>query len=904
MEWKLRKKNEIDFIDDSISNININQGINFLIGKNNSGKSKISESILNEQIEAYSNESKININKIIIKTTSTSIENENIKKEQVFENSIERFLNKHQSTEEDITEQIFGSGISEFQDEEISNFLNNKKIFQKNSFTTKIQSLIDGIPSSESGSGENRLLHMLYTISTLIKRTNEVYEEIVTKWDKFDFYLNDEAVIKNLNNESLSNTLSKLASGSRNHNGNFKEILPMHSIEHEEFYELLTFLKNIKSSHGIVNVRFLISIILNKYHFGGYGSNSEHKIIIEEFKNFFNTLDLSEDEIRYGSISKSKTLNDYNATYFEDNDGISLNFLLIIDEPELFLHSSKYKLVNKIFNLALSYANDEFDIRLLIVTHDERIIKNANKYISNVNVVSKVDGKVMAKNIFNNDINLFISNIKKVYDDKFIKIKKDHLDDKNRSEISDEVKMLSREYIEWFITYKDNIKIFFSCNPLIVEGYHDKIIMNESSLLNFDEIIESDGTYLGMLIWLELLKNNSFFFDSVQILVDADVRKGGVFKAQTHLIRNYIHEIASDSKNIKLYSSLFNDITEWAVSENLVEEWLIENSEQFDKIFDNGKTRSEFTNKEITESRDRAFEWAYDNSRDLFEKLHNLNKSKSILKNDYSKYLFSKKIKEKSYPTLWTIGERNQYLLNEKRIFSNFKEFSNFKLPSEKIDEYFFVEGNEIFSYEYIPGVSNGEKTKLDTSGWDLSQNIIVSGDFNMSKDFCDHHSYSYHALDIDNKRLFKFCIVEDSAELVDGVYQTKTHLVEEVNLEKIFENGKIPNLFKLISTDGNELFLNLEMRRWRWIENDKCEISSLNNDSNYKFIGYKTMHVEFIHDDSDTKMLDQYYYLSPMLLEHEVKSDFLIGPINRENTSYKDAITMFKNQFDIWNEK
>lgn len=79
MKWTLKKNKKIinedhNYIGDSITNnLLINEGINYLIGKNNSGKTKIMNLINEDKFDLFEDVKKITVNKIYLRSSSNII---------------------------------------------------------------------------------------------------------------------------------------------------------------------------------------------------------------------------------------------------------------------------------------------------------------------------------------------------------------------------------------------------------------------------------------------------------------------------------------------------------------------------------------------------------------------------------------------------------------------------------------------------------------------------------------------------------------------------------------------------------------------------------------------------------------------------------------------------------------
>lgn len=911
-EWKLIKNShaKTDFIDESIAdNLIIRKGINFLIGKNNSGKSKIMEGINNKLIGVCEQGLNLNIETHFFKTTSLSIEDENSVRSAISSASMSNFVDKFNESKNNVTDRIFNEIINV--DPEFKEFMDNKEVWVTQKTKSVITSTIDGVDSNESGSGENRITYMLYSVVNLLKEVDKAYAEIINNTDLMRKYI-EEFNLTDEEKDSMD-MLFKLVSEKTHESSNYiykTNIVGEYGLDKKIWLGIEAFLKYVrfvKEKKGDAAARLTL-LPFNKTIDMSWGIVDEFRTkeeIIERYGNFEFELakefyglisELGDDNYKFTRQKKESVINDYWKEYLGQDTRISLRFLVMIDEPELFIHSSKFKLIGKIFNYILNI--DDYDIRILTSTHDERIIKGSKEYIENVNVVYKKERRVFVKNIFNNNIEDFINELRVDYNKFFKEANKDDLVEveKDKLFIEEQVDFLSKEYIEWFITYKNNLKIFFTDNIFIVEGHHDKMMIEElikDTQQRHSEVIEADGTYLGMLIWIRLLIINRDHFMRIKFLLDLDVKPNARLKAQTQLMRLYIYRMFSDDHNIELFSSLYNDITTWAVKDKMKLDWVIKNKESLEL------KSKELHNDKI--SRDEFMKWIINESKNLSDELMTLKSSKEILIGDYSKFKFAKDFNysERGY---WAIGEtKNNYLFNKMMIFESFKSLEdNFKLNSPTgTNSYVFEKEGDIFVEEFY--INDVETFPTIKNNFEISKRIIVSK--NLFLKFESEYRANNIVIDIDKKKIHYISAKDEPIEK-NGVLSIELESVETKDVIGIYKNKVIDGCYKVTLSEGH-IIINMN--------SEKLDISAEVNmkladeivkKTSFKIVGLDTMFSQFEEAKNwpipDKKVILVVDFTYPMKLLKNV-SPIMIGPFNADKFNYDDIKSKLNKFFDSW---
>lgn len=567
--WKISKNDKLNFIDNnSLDEFQINDGINFLVGNNNSGKSLLLRAIKDLNINIWADGKVIKPNIVYLDTNSKNLNGENTKKNQIMQGSLVDFIEKYNDYGEDITEKI----ISNFHNSKIiSSFINNKKIETEKIVQTKITTSIDGVRSEISGDGENRILYLVYILSSLM---NDL--EL-----KFNQIKNDITIIKNLVSEHyewkfVKKSFENWVYSSKNFFSG--SIVNERRLTSEDVELINNVLELICEQGSYIEKNYLLSlyyegIIPNKHSIdSGYNIYKYHSDKVD-FENFYNKVLVDSGEINnWVSSNKNKIIRFY-LENIDLTNAISFDFLVMMDEPELYIHQSKFALVNELMENLLNLGKEYgVDIRLLVVTHDERIIKNHPKHIQNINIARKDGNVIFYKNIFSNNINKFVASLQNDIEKYFVNANIEGLfiGPKHNSQESINLRLQSidESYIRWFLLHKDNLKIFLSDSILVAEGFHDKLMLTKMVMKNNDEhqVIETDGTREGALIWSKLIRDNIDFFKHVEFFIDLDFKmndeKFGLY-SHTQLVRKYYRNLFEGCKNVVIRNSLLNDITQY-----------------------------------------------------------------------------------------------------------------------------------------------------------------------------------------------------------------------------------------------------------------------------------------------------------------------------------------------------
>ena len=528
-KWSLKfdlkfDKNENIFDSSVEKNFTINEGINFIIGKNNSGKTKLIDLIANKKIKVTDENKKIYIDNIIyFSDKSINIENENIEKDRIFGKyslglfTKEKEINPDKWDPTDYEENLTWDFVSSIKSVFLKEFLSNKTLERDDKNPEKINFFIDGISSDLSGMGENRISYILYTFFLINKRIDSIEKSVFSikmLKEKIDFFLNEEE-------EETKNSYNYVLENLESYDPND---IPPADYFNDPFFEhrYSEFIWDEKKLR--LFFQFIKKIGVENNNLGNYifhlflKNNLIEECIMEECINNGiidgETWDIQIliEEILLNDENNSENIfnKDFSKSflwYLKEYENNNLDFLLIIDEPENYLHKSKYKLLKEMFEEILKLNKSGMNIRILVTTHEEELLKLNNSYLHNVNLAYKEKNKLFLKNIFNNDIGKFIDSLKETYKENFdmkefskeIPLIKNN-DQKDIQKDIDDDDDDNKKFLQWFLTFKNNLSIFFSIDNIIVEGSCDKIILE--GLYPKKNIIETDGTHLGTLIFL------------------------------------------------------------------------------------------------------------------------------------------------------------------------------------------------------------------------------------------------------------------------------------------------------------------------------------------------------------------------------------------------------------------
>lgn len=542
-------KNEINHEEISLSG-----KVNFMIGKNNSGKTRFANH-LNEHnlsIEENGNVKKLEIiymsnnnnfigDEVRNETSSIIKDEKGIINEELHDvgvgNFIDRISNKDYSEKE--------IEISSTNNELIDEFIKNKRIYIKKEVKSNLHVEIDGYSESESGTGESRMNYLIYL-------RNEVYR--IYEID-FNFDFNYDVIFNFLTQEDsfirvISDFVSKIKKQydvviEQKNRYKSNSFWNSKNITMEDFVGYLFFnIVNSDPNHIEHSTEEqLVGDLINFMHESRWKNKDIYNIsVFTKIKEIINN---------FGLIMDEKSLM-YPKMKFDE-------LLIIIDEPEKFLHYEYYDLFYEIVNNILKISG--VDIKFLFITHSERILRYFSEYLENLNISFKKNGIIRYKNIFNNDATAFIDKINSEYLSLKNKILKSNPDTKNKINYWGK---FSLKFIYWFLTNSENVKMFFSSNLICVEGWGEQMLLtNQDRLFSSSSLIKLDGLH-NILIINQLIAMNEEVFNNIKIIVDLDTNlKHKVGKKVTYNTINYellkrLNEIKSNC--VSIHSILFGDI--------------------------------------------------------------------------------------------------------------------------------------------------------------------------------------------------------------------------------------------------------------------------------------------------------------------------------------------------------
>ncbi len=910
-KWIIKYKNgkEKNFVDrDSVDNFRINRGINFIVGKNNTGKTLMLNSLARKDFEIYNGESQLNPIIVNFKFDSIFIESENKATTKISkEDPISNLINNKQ--DEIIEYDDLFDSLENYENSSLEEFLKDKKIQVKRSTKDVITASISNLPTANSGTGENRILYLLYSMSTLCmsidRKIREIREDNV-------FMLE---FIENISNEFSEANIQLMKELLNNRNN----ILMFDSIE--SFDSFIAAISKLMTLSGINLGSETPLLIYSKLWFDW---NLHNRIIIrdgkdgrldyrdmESLKNFKlkwkNELGVENDYLR---LSNSDYIEIYRRVNKKLGIDISTDILFLIDEPDAYINSSMYKLLADSFKYIITkYEEFEFDIRILISTHEERILKDLNDYIFNTTVFYKHENRICFKNIFKNDPDLFISSIKDDFENYFNSRYGNK--EKKKEEILKDMSYLDIDYLKWFITLKDNLRILMSDKILIVEGYFDKIVVNEfKSRLNINEIIEADGTYLGMFIWLKIIEYSKGNFSDVSLLIDLDYEyKHKRVKEHTQLMREYIYDKFSGL--ITMYSSLFNDITEWA---HYINESILFNKKAKEALLELEKTREDIDWRD----RERIEGYRRDHNHivsPLIEELYGkLNIDKQKIKNKYSLFSLNQITKnfleEEKNNQLLNKNYYFSYLFNEKKIFRTIDDY--FKSNNHEVknnENWIKIEDGNILADEYIGyeykdltnevGDTQWVKLSLD-SEMQIGKGSKIINKFDGEDGFQDD-DFIFGVLDIENKKVYEISKKDGDDRFYkdqSNRLKVKAKLVNTIEISKIESNTKFNNLYRVYSKEGCKVITGIEIYNYR----NRDVINDNTKHIKISMIDPKTK-INYIHNFNYENYIDK-FNIEKRMFEIDFygsRNDLsaIIGPIDM-------SIEEFEEEFDFeksWKE-
>lgn len=926
--WKLKidKKLNYDFLNKkSIENIHLNKGINFLIGENNSGKTLLAKLLKSNKVR-IEDENGIIDNIIFFGNESRNIEDENKKENRIFKGGIFDFFERIDNKEEDITFLI----KEVLSNENVITFLENKKLVKDQSWNQKIKLYIDEIESEQSGDGEKRLHYIIYILFLIKSQLDDIYSKFINFEKLVSLMKTKIDLPENLNFISYLEENSYFGE----ENGGY---VSLGNIEPSfKKSDLITFLDFANKSLENEKLRkytiFLIHYFLNVNTYTYFIDEDTNETIkykeITQYNDLIKNFQNKPEYIKYNIKSFEylkwivETFDIFNDLKINDN-----KILIIIDEPENYLHQTKYKLLNDIFEEMFNFDYFKLEIRLLILTHNEKIVNSNSEFIENINFVWKdKNKKINYKNIFNNNnIESFIDDIKKGFNFYF----KKELDNTTaiNKKIIKNIEELNKDYIKWFLTSKENLKLFFSKENLIVEGYHDKLIL--SNIFKNKNIIETDGTHLGIFIWIMLIVKNNDYFYLNEFLIDLDyLEDNDKYKEHTYLLRKYIFILSLTHDNIVLYSSLYNDSISW-----------IRQINNLSKVNDNFKKIREKYDLIVSENND---DWNKVLDNDKFPIRYKYNEEQWKLLAKKSELLQpQKKINDISdeYRDFWLSEISKKYaninFSEWKNIFYFLKIDTN-KILSNKIILKNISELKKIENFIFREHNKDNIIHKLKWIKIDHQKNNIFFIEYNQykSKDdyvLCKFKNYhldendNFFILEIKSFNYYLFNLTQNN--IVKFLYEDKnndwTNNVNNIEVEEIFENVKIyknkriKSYFKIINSSNkidylyfednhhNDLFKkNTNSFNWK-------EFNFNNNGFAYKIfrlisLKYKfTLHYdveqnEFLEKSKEFDFSNDSYFIDLSLdfNKEEKLKNFYIGPIKYKNL--KSEIKKIKEYFRI----
>lgn len=483
-KWKI--KNDHNFI---LDNFVIDEGINNLIGKNNNGKSRFARYLQSNKLKIESFDNK-EVKITYIPSLSTTIDSESVKKDRITEGKIEDFITN------DRIETPIDDFIYPYWSDEIKKFLKNKKVFKEEINKSKVFTTIDGFHSGESGTGENRLTLFIYVVGEILNQISEIDNSLTNEQTVIKF--SDEKIQRQINlfKESLNINIEE-----ENYNfyiESFKDLINL-----TEDYVLRRILFKIIRQITEMHNPFITNLI---YEWSL--SNLDIFGIKENHKDLF----VSQDIIR---------------NYLLNNEEFKKtipNILLIIDEPENYIHRSKIKMFFDIINSL--FETEIVDVRVILITHSELIYTNSDS-ITKTNLIHKNRNYFTINNIFSSNIESFVDGV--IDDAKRILDRIDKCganDSTNYHNFKYEFEVLNKfriEYITHVLSDGDNLKILFLDDEItLVEGYTDKLF--QEIILDVNNSIETKGIHIKLLIWLSLININKENFEKIKIFIDFDYK--------------------------------------------------------------------------------------------------------------------------------------------------------------------------------------------------------------------------------------------------------------------------------------------------------------------------------------------------------------------------------------------
>ncbi len=898
-EWKIsfkrgKEKNYVDI--NSVENFQINNGINFIIGKNNSGKTMVLDSLANGDFELSKKGGKIEPIIINFKYDSIFINNENKPKSRVSNiNPIDNFK-KEDSKNIDL-DYLFNN-FKEIISEDLKYFLMDKKLYIKRTYKEVIEGEIAGVELKDSGTGENRILYLLYAMAILGENISSKIKEIEND-NEFIFKFIDK-----ISNEFSVEEISKLKLiFDKEHKFFFKN-----EIELNDFANLISHLISLFEKNFNKDAAKFLYVKIHEYTSSGtrIEVNEENTDLKENNIFRFNNrilLEFYEKWKKYFSIDyfyKSPYLSDeYLKIYREINktlniEHLSTDILFLIDEPDAYVNSSMYKTLAETLKIILKqYESLGFDMRIIISTHEERVLKELNSFISNTNLFYKLDNRIHFKNIFNNDIQGFIDSINIDFNEYFIE--KYKTDDNCIEDIKKDMNFLDANYLNWFITLKDNLRILMSDSVLIVEGFHDKVALEKMKwYLNVNEIIETDGTYLGMFIWLKIIEYSKSRRANISLLIDLDYsqNKGNV-KEHTQLMREYLYKKYTGI--IKIYSSLFNDISEWVNYVNVMEQSSLDST--------NSATDIEKWYKEENLEKIKLFRIKW--HQKIFEKLNNSKGANKKQYPIYDMYKTTNNLLEKEKNNSGVFNSREfSYLFNEKRIFRTIEDYFKHNIDLTNTGENWIkisdgsIYIDEYLGYEYLDYIDKNsfeQWVKLSLNREiDISENSIITNNIDHNKKYTED-GYIFSILDIKNKKLYEI----SKKDGVNSIYINDNNtlrvtgtLLKTIEIDKIEINIKFDHVYKIHHDNMEDIITDARI----FNSNDRDIVKENNDRKTIEYIDPHTkillenfdLHEKFIKENNIKRLL-----VKVNIPNHIENMSAFIGPIDM-------TMDEFEEEFDF----
>lgn len=210
-----------------------------------------------------------------------------------------------------------------------------------------------------------------------------------------------------------------------------------------------------------------------------YPYNEQLDFNTYEFDNFFNQLLNRNYSQRFlDKIPIVQT--EENGNIRDSLDSNKFFILLIIEEPELYQHPNRIKLITKIFKELTSESNDSlFQFQIICSSHSPHLTDIQN--VNNIRLLRKVkegeEFKVILKNV---DLNIIAQKLKEIWE----------FPEERRS---DEITLVSRLIA---IMTPELSEGFFADKIVLVEGLEDKAALNALDHQLHESNFEKSGTVI------------------------------------------------------------------------------------------------------------------------------------------------------------------------------------------------------------------------------------------------------------------------------------------------------------------------------------------------------------------------------------------------------------------------